>query len=63
MTAACSDAMVETIALVGTPDEVRARMAERTALADACTPVIPHFGLDEEKTAYYTRRIAEVFYD
>lgn len=63
MAAACTDAMVESIAIVGTADEVRARVGERAALADAITPVIPHYGLSAEKSAAYTQRIAETFYD
>lgn len=63
MAAACTDAMVESIAIVGTADEVRARVSQRAALADAITPVIPHYGLSAEKSATYTRRIAETFYD
>jgi probable F420-dependent oxidoreductase len=62
MSAACTDAMVETIAVIGTPDEVRAGVARRVQYADSFTPCIPHFGLSAEKASYYTRRIAEVFY-
>ncbi|AJR25349.1 MULTISPECIES: LLM class flavin-dependent oxidoreductase [Sphingobium] len=62
MAAACSDEMVESIAVVGTVDEVRSRVARRAALADAITPVIPHYGLSPEKSAIYTQRIAEAFY-
>lgn len=62
MAAACSDKMVESIAVVGTVDEVRSRVARRAALADAITPVIPHYGLSPEKSAIYTQRIAETFY-
>ena len=62
MNAACSDAMVETIALVGPVDEVRKRMASRAARADSITPVVPQFGLTPEQTAFYSRNIAEAFY-
>jgi probable F420-dependent oxidoreductase len=62
MIAACSDAMVESIAIVGTKDEVRALMAERARLADSITPVIPHYGLTEDKSAAYGERIADLFY-
>lgn len=62
MTAACTDEMVESIAIVGTLDDVRTRVARRAAQADAITPVIPHYGLSPEKSAAYTRRIAEAFY-
>lgn len=62
MTAACTDEMVESIAIVGRADEVRSRVAQRAASADAITPVIPHYGLSAEKSAAYTKRIAETFY-
>jgi probable F420-dependent oxidoreductase len=62
MAAACPDDMVESIALVGPVDEVRARMARRAEFADSITPVIPHFGLSEEKVAHYTAAIAHAFY-
>jgi probable F420-dependent oxidoreductase len=63
MTAECSDAMVEAIALVGPADEVRKRMQQRAQHADAITPVIPHFGLSAEKSAFYLDGIAECFYN
>jgi probable F420-dependent oxidoreductase len=62
MVAACSDAMVESIAIVGSADEVRRRVAERTREADACTPVIPHYGLAQDQLDFYTAGIADVFY-
>jgi probable F420-dependent oxidoreductase len=62
MVAACSDAMVESIAIVGPADEVRRRVLERTREADACTPVIPHYALPQEKLNYYTAGIADLFY-
>ena len=62
MAAACPDAMVESIAVVGSADEVRARVEQRAAQADAITPVVPHYGLSPEKSAAYTQRIAETFY-
>lgn len=62
MNAACSDAMVEAIALVGPADEVRERMAARAALVDSITPVVPQFGLSPEQTAFYARGIADAFY-
>jgi hypothetical protein len=62
MVAACSDAMVESIAIVGAPDEVRRRVAERTREADACTPVIPHYALARDKLDFYSAGIADLFY-
>jgi alkanesulfonate monooxygenase SsuD/methylene tetrahydromethanopterin reductase-like flavin-dependent oxidoreductase (luciferase family) len=62
MIAACSDNMVEAIALVGSPDEVLKRLQQRTAIADSYTPAIPHYGLSEEQCSYYNNRLAELFY-
>jgi probable F420-dependent oxidoreductase len=62
MVAACSDAMVDSIAIVGPADEVRRRVLERTREADACTPVIPHYALAQDKLDYYTAGIANLFY-
>lgn len=62
MYAACSDKMVETIALVGSLDEVKARFEARTVAADSATPVIPHVGLSDEQTVFYTQQIAKAFY-
>ena len=62
MVAACTDEMVESIALVGPKDEVLRRFNERVEHADACTPVIPHFGLEPDKLAFYTAGIADLFY-
>lgn len=62
MAAACTDEMVESIALVGPKDDVLRRFNERVEHADACTPVIPHYGLEPDKVAYYTAGIADLFY-
>lgn len=62
MFAACSDEMIEAIALVGSVDEVKKRFAVRTIAADAATPVIPHYGLGEEKAVFYSQQIAAAFY-
>ncbi len=62
MVAACSDAMVESIAIVGSADEVRRRVRERTHEADACTPVIPHYALQQDKLDFYSAGIADLFY-
>ncbi len=62
MVAACTDEMVESIALVGPKDEVLRRFNERVEHADACTPVIPHYGLEPDKIAFYTAGIADLFY-
>jgi probable F420-dependent oxidoreductase len=62
MIAACPDEMVESIALVGGKDEVLRRFRARTEHADACTPVIPHYGLSPDKIDFYTAGIADLFY-
>ena len=62
MVATCTDEMVESIALVGPKDEVLRRFRERVEHADACTPVIPHYGLEPDKMAFYTAGIADLFY-
>ena len=62
MVAACTDEMVESIALVGPKDEVLRRFHERVEHADACTPVIPHYGLEPDKMAFYSAGIADLFY-
>jgi probable F420-dependent oxidoreductase len=60
---ACSDAMVEQIALVGSVDEVRARVNRLAAVADSFTLAAPfHHGLSPQQIAGYNRRIAEAFY-
>ena len=62
MAAACPDEMVDAIVIAGSADEVRARVAQRAAMADSITPVIPHFGLSPDQLAYYTRALAETLY-
>jgi alkanesulfonate monooxygenase SsuD/methylene tetrahydromethanopterin reductase-like flavin-dependent oxidoreductase (luciferase family) len=59
---ACTDAMVESIAIIGTADEVARRVAERARDADSITPVIPHYALPPDKAGEYSRRIADLFY-
>jgi probable F420-dependent oxidoreductase len=62
MSAACSDEMVETIVIAGPADEVRVRVAQRAAVADSITPVVPHFGLSPEQLAHYSKALAETLY-
>ena len=62
MASECPDEMVCAITVLGSADEVRARIAERAEGADAITPVVPQFGIAPEKAALYRQRIAEVFY-
>jgi probable F420-dependent oxidoreductase len=62
MIAACPDEMVESIAIVGPKDDVLRRFRERTADADACTPVVPHYGIAPDKLAFYDAGIADLFH-
>jgi probable F420-dependent oxidoreductase len=59
---ACTDVMVEHIALVGSVDEVRARVNRLAATADSFTLHAPFHGLSPEQIGEYSRRIAEAFY-
>jgi hypothetical protein len=38
-------------------------MAQRAEQADSITPVIPHYGLDQEQQIHYSRGIAAAFYE
>lgn len=60
--AACSDEMVDAIALCGPPDELRRRLEELGKVADSFTLAVPFYGLSEEKMAYYNERIGETFF-
>lgn len=62
MARACPDEMVSAITILGSPDDVRAQVAERAAHANSITPVVPQFGMEPEKAALYRQRIAETFY-
>lgn len=62
MARACTDDMVSTITILGSVDEVRAQVAERSTHADSITPVVPQFGIEPDKAALYRQRIAELFY-
>ena len=60
--AACPNEMVEAIALVGPPDELRRRFAELSPIADSFTLTTPFYGLSPEKSAHYSEQIAATFY-
>jgi probable F420-dependent oxidoreductase len=62
MLAACSDEMVDAIALAGPPDELRRRLAALEGIADSFTLTVPFYGLPPEKAAHYGQRIADTFY-
>jgi probable F420-dependent oxidoreductase len=59
---ACTDAMVEQIVLVGSVDEVQARVERLAAVADSFTLHAPVHGLSPEQIGEYNRRIADAFY-
>ncbi len=59
---ACPDRMVEHFALVGSADEVRARVARIGAVADSFTLCVPFYGTPPDKVFAYNQRIAETFY-
>jgi probable F420-dependent oxidoreductase len=62
MVAACPDALVETIVILGPPDEVVEKLGHRLPIATTCTPKVAHVGLSPERLAEYTCRIAKQFY-
>lgn len=62
LAAACTDEMVVTIAMAGTPDELRSRLGRLGKFANSFTISPPLFGLTPEKTAYYAKQIADIFY-
>ena len=62
MAKACPDEMVCAITILGSADDVRAQIAERAALANSITPVVPQFGIEPDKAALYRKRIADLFY-
>ena len=59
---ACSDTMIESIAIIGNADKVARRMNERAVDANSITPVVPHYNMSADKVAEYARRISELFY-
>jgi len=62
MAQACPDEMVSAITILGSAEEVKAQILERAQFADSITPVVPQFGLDEDKSAIYRQRIADAFF-
>ncbi|GAC1419551.1 MAG: LLM class flavin-dependent oxidoreductase [Novosphingobium sp.] len=62
MARACPDEMVCAITVLGSADEVRAQVSERAEHANSITPVVPQFGIEPDKAAFYRQRIGEVFY-
>ncbi len=62
MAQACPDEMVSAITVLGSAEDVKAQVIERAAFADSITPVVPQFGMAEDKAAIYRQRIADVFF-
>lgn len=62
MLRACTDAMVETFALVGPVDEVRARVDRIGEVTDSFCLCVPIYGLGPDKLLGYSQRIAAAFY-
>lgn len=58
----CPDDMVETSALVGSVDEVRARAERIAPSADSFTLCTPFYGLSLDQVSAYKQRTAEAFY-
>ena len=61
MIAACPDAMVDAFTLAGTPDEVRARLAEYEGVADVVKVTPPTHHVPGEVTRAVQERILELF--
>lgn len=59
--AAIPDEMVETYCAVGTPDQVREKVAEVAALGDAIFPGAPTYFIPLEQITEYNRKIIETF--
>ena len=62
MLSAIPDNMVETFAIVGTPDEVRSKLAAVWEVADSVTVVAPTNFLTPDQIMTYQRAIATAVY-
>ena len=62
MDRACTDAMVEKFAIIGTPDEVRRRIDRIAEVADSFTLCTPYVQLAPERMGFYGEQIAKTFY-
>src|SRR5690606_22516400 len=58
---AISDEMVETYCAVGSPDQVKAKVAEIARYGDAILPGAPTYFIPNEQITEYNERIVEVF--
>lgn len=62
MIRACTDAMVEKFAIIGSPDEVRRRIDRIAEVADSFTLCAPYVGIAPERIGFYNEQIAKTFY-
>ncbi|MBI2964346.1 MAG: LLM class flavin-dependent oxidoreductase [Deltaproteobacteria bacterium] len=62
MLRACTDAMVEKFAIIGSPDEVRRRIDRIAEVVDSFTLCAPYVGIGGERIGFYNQQIAETFY-
>ena len=62
MDRACTDAMVEKFAIIGSPDEVRRRIDRIAEVADSFTLCTPYVQLAPERMGFYGEQIAKTFY-
>lgn len=62
MEQACPDEMVSAITVLGSAADVKAQVIERASFADSITPVVPQFGMADDKAATYRQRIADLFF-
>lgn len=62
MEQACPDEMVSAITVLGSAADVKTQVIERASFADSITPVVPQFGMAEDKAATYRQRIADLFF-
>jgi hypothetical protein len=58
---AIPDQMVETYCAVGSPDQVREKVAEVAQFADAIFPGAPTYFIPNEQVTEYNEKIIEVF--
>lgn len=62
MEQACPDEMVSAITVLGSAADVKVQVIERASFADSITPVVPQFGMADDKAATYRQRIADLFF-
>jgi probable F420-dependent oxidoreductase len=62
MRRACTDAMVEKFAIIGSPDECRRRIDEMASVCDSFTLCTPYVDIRPERMGFYGGEIAKTFY-